>query len=94
MTVIFSGTARRATSGRSGGFVRWIGICASALAARWERRAAINALRGRDDRELRDIGIARCQIEAAVGGALNPAMGRLDESHRCRSGKPPVDRES
>lgn len=94
MTVIFSSAARRASSGGLGGFARWIGICAYALAARWERRAAINALLKRDDRELRDIGLARCQIEAAVGGALNPAMGRLDESHRYRSGKPPVGRES
>ena len=30
-----------------------------------------------DDRALRDIGIARSQIEAAVGGALNPGMARL-----------------
>jgi uncharacterized protein YjiS (DUF1127 family) len=94
MTVIFSGAARRATSGGLGGFVRWIGNGANALAARWERRAAINALRKRDDRELRDIGLARSQIEAAVGGALNPAMGGLDESHRYRSGKPPAGRES
>jgi uncharacterized protein YjiS (DUF1127 family) len=94
MTVILSGAARRATSGGLGGFVRWIGIRAYAVAARWERRAAINALLKRDDRELRDIGLARCQIEAAVGGALNPAMGRPDESHRYRSGRPPVGRES
>jgi uncharacterized protein YjiS (DUF1127 family) len=94
MTVIFFGAARRATSGGLGGFVRWIGVCTYALAARWERRAAINALRKRDDRELRDIGLARCQIEAAVGGALNPAMGGLDESHRYRSGKPPAGHES
>jgi uncharacterized protein YjiS (DUF1127 family) len=93
MTVIFSGAARRATAGRLSGFFRWIGCCAAALAARWERRAAIKALRERDDRELRDIGLARWQIEAAVGGALNPAMGKLDESHRYRSEKPPAGRE-
>ena len=58
MTVIFSDAARRATSGGLGGFVRWIGVCTYALAARWERRAAISALRKRDDRELRDIGLA------------------------------------
>jgi uncharacterized protein YjiS (DUF1127 family) len=94
MTVIFSGAARRATSGGFDGFVRWIGIRAYALAARWERRAAIDALLKRDDSELRDIGLSRYQIEAAVGGALNPAMGRLDESHMYRSGKPPAGRES
>jgi uncharacterized protein YjiS (DUF1127 family) len=60
-----------------GGFVRWIGIGAQAVAAYWERRAAIKARLGRDDRELRDIGIVRSQIEAAVGGAFNPQMGRM-----------------
>jgi len=48
------------------------------VAAHWERRAAIKALRQLDDRELRDIGIARCHIETAVlSGAANPDMGRL-----------------
>jgi len=46
------------------------------VVADWERRAAIKALLERDDRELRDIGIVRSQIEAAVGGAFNPDMGR------------------
>jgi len=48
------------------------------VAAYWERRAAIKALQGLDDRELRDIGLARCNIETAVfGGAANPEMARL-----------------
>jgi uncharacterized protein YjiS (DUF1127 family) len=42
-----------------------------------ERRSAIKTLRQLDDRALRDIGIARCHIEAAVGGAFNPDMGRF-----------------
>jgi uncharacterized protein YjiS (DUF1127 family) len=42
-----------------------------------ERRAAIKALLERDDRELRDIGLVRSQIEAAVGGVFNPDMGRM-----------------
>jgi uncharacterized protein YjiS (DUF1127 family) len=34
---------------------------------RWhDRRKAIGALAGLDDRMLRDIGLARCEIEAAV----------------------------
>jgi uncharacterized protein YjiS (DUF1127 family) len=58
--------------------VRRIGMWAHAVAAHWERRAAIKALRQLDDRALRDIGIARCHIETAVlGGAANPEMGRL-----------------
>ena len=61
----------------SGGLVRWIGAGAHAAAAYWERRAAIRALLERDDRELRDIGLVRSQIEAAVGGAFHPDMGRM-----------------
>jgi uncharacterized protein YjiS (DUF1127 family) len=61
----------------AGGWARWIGAGALAAAAYWERRAAIRALLERDDRELRDIGLVRSQIEAAVGGAFNPEMGRM-----------------
>ena len=47
-----------------------------------ERRAAIKALRELDDRELRDIGIVRSQIEAAVGGVFNPDSGASGEASR------------
>jgi uncharacterized protein YjiS (DUF1127 family) len=76
MTTISQDT-RPTPSRLSGGLIRWIGACAHALAAYWDRRAAIKALEELDDRGLRDIGLARCHIEAAVGGALNPEMGRL-----------------
>jgi uncharacterized protein YjiS (DUF1127 family) len=59
------------------GLVRWAGKGALALAAHLERRAAIKALRQLNDRELRDIGIMRCHIEAAVMGEGNPELGRL-----------------
>jgi uncharacterized protein YjiS (DUF1127 family) len=65
-------TSRPAIAGPSGGFVRRIGALAHALAAYWERRAAIRILSERDDRELRDIGLLRSQIEGAVGGAFSP----------------------
>jgi uncharacterized protein YjiS (DUF1127 family) len=61
----------------AGPFVRWIGACAHALVVYFDRRAAIKAHHELDDRALRDIGLARCHIEAAAGGALNPDMGRL-----------------
>ena len=61
------------------GIVRLIGHCADALAAYWARRAAIKILAQLDDRELRDIGLTRSNIEAAVGAALNPQMGRFDD---------------
>jgi uncharacterized protein YjiS (DUF1127 family) len=77
MISISSSATQPETSGTWDGLVRRIGIWASALAAVWERRAAIKALREMDDRQLRDIGVARCHIETAVGGALNPEVGRL-----------------
>jgi uncharacterized protein YjiS (DUF1127 family) len=77
MSTLSSAAGRPIQPGSSGGLVRWIEAGAHALLGYVERRAAIKTLRALDDRALRDIGISRCQIEAAVGGALNPVMGRL-----------------
>ncbi|TAI61564.1 DUF1127 domain-containing protein [Bradyrhizobium sp. Leo170] len=77
MSTLSSAAGRPVRPRSSGGLVRWIEAGAHALLGYLERRAAIKTLRGLDDRALRDIGISRCQIEAAVGGALNPAMGKL-----------------
>jgi uncharacterized protein YjiS (DUF1127 family) len=77
MSMISSTATEPAMSRRSGGLIRWLSLRVLALAAHRERRAAIKTLLERDDRELRDIGLLRSQIEDAVGGALNPAMGRL-----------------
>jgi len=74
MTTLSQSPAQASIPTWSGGLLRWIGAGALAAAAWWERRAAIRALQERDDRELRDIGLVRSQIEAAVGGALNPNM--------------------
>jgi uncharacterized protein YjiS (DUF1127 family) len=77
MTTLPQSTAQPTIPNLLGGFVRRLGIWAYALADYFERRAAIKTLRELDDRALRDIGIARCHIEAAVGGAFNPDMGRI-----------------
>ena len=77
MTTISQSAPQASIPTWSGGWVRWIGAGALAAAAYWERRAAVRALLERDDRELRDIGLVRSQIEAAVGGAFNPDMGRM-----------------
>jgi uncharacterized protein YjiS (DUF1127 family) len=77
MTTISSTAAHPAVSGRVGGFVRWIGIWANALAAYLERRAAFKALQEMDDRGLRDIGLARCQIEDAVYGRTDRDLWRF-----------------
>ena len=77
MTSLSQSPVQASIPSLSGGWVRWIGAGAHAAAAYWERRAAIRTLLERDDRELRDIGLVRSQIEAAVGGAFNPHMGRM-----------------
>ena len=78
MTMLMpSVVARRTTSGISVGFFRWLGRSAHAFAAYWERRSAIRVLRERDDRELRDIGIVRSQIETAVNGGFNAEWRRV-----------------
>jgi uncharacterized protein YjiS (DUF1127 family) len=48
------------------------------IARHFVRRTAIATLREFDDRALRDIGIARSQIEAAVHGFITlPDQGRM-----------------
>ena len=77
MTMISTAAGQPTMAGTSGGLLRWIAVLAQALVDHWERRAAIKALSQRDDRELRDIGLVRGQIEAAVGGAFHPRRGRM-----------------
>jgi uncharacterized protein YjiS (DUF1127 family) len=77
MSTISSSATRPSMQNPLNGLVRWAGKGALALAAHLERRAAIKALRQLNDRELRDIGIMRCHIEAAVMGEGNPELGRL-----------------
>ena len=77
MTTISQRAAQPSIPELSSGLIRWVGAGALAAAVYWERRAAIRALLERDDRELRDIGLVRSQIEAAVGGAFNPDTGRI-----------------
>ena len=70
MTTISSSAGRPAASVRPRGFVRRLTTWGNSLARYWIRREAIKTLRGLDDRQLRDIGLQRCQIEAAVRGEL------------------------
>jgi uncharacterized protein YjiS (DUF1127 family) len=77
MSTISQSSAQPSIPQWPGGLVRWIAAGVHAVVAHWERRAVIRALLERDDRELRDIGIVRSQIEAAVGGAFNPHRGNM-----------------
>ena len=62
---------------------RQLGASLRIFSAAWDRiaryrahRAAIASLREFDDRALRDIGLARSEIEAAVRGMIVPYRGR------------------
>ena len=73
------GAARRFRHGaRNYPFKRNLLRC---LAAPWRRRAAINALHARDDRTLRDIGLARDQIETAIAELERIRRTRQSCSH-------------
>jgi len=77
MTMISSAAGQPASLRSPAGLARLLGSLANRIVVYWARREAIKTLRQMDDRALRDIGIARSQIEAAVGGAMNPGMARL-----------------
>jgi uncharacterized protein YjiS (DUF1127 family) len=70
MTTISSGAEQASISNPLSGLVRWFGCGALALSAYCERRAVIRMLLQRNDRELRDIGLLRSDIELAVRGGL------------------------
>jgi uncharacterized protein YjiS (DUF1127 family) len=59
-----------AVSKRLGAWSRLLGAYGDAVAGYFVRRAAIASLHELDDRALRDIGLARSQIEAAVYGSI------------------------
>jgi uncharacterized protein YjiS (DUF1127 family) len=78
MTTIYQSPAQPAFQNLAGGLIRRIAFWAYSLATYWERRAAIKKLSELDDRQLRDIGLARCHIERAVfGDTANPERARL-----------------
>ena len=61
----------------SAGLGRLLGGLAQGLVTYWARREAVKVLSEMDDRALRDIGIARSQIEAAVHGVVDPTFGYI-----------------
>ena len=76
MLVTFS-TIRFAFAKKSVGFSQRLDAWCESIAGYFFRRAAIASLRELDDRELRDIGLVRSQIEDAVRGFISvPGQGR------------------
>ena len=78
---IASTAARPSASGTRRGFVRSIGIWVGRFSAPWRRRATSNALHELDDRTLRDIGLARDQIETAIAELERIRRTRQTFSH-------------
>jgi uncharacterized protein YjiS (DUF1127 family) len=70
MSATLSTIVRPAVTKRRGVFPRLLGAPCDAIARYFVRRAAIASLRQLDDRALRDIGLTRSQIEAAVDGFI------------------------
>jgi uncharacterized protein YjiS (DUF1127 family) len=66
MISMLSNVTPGAISNPARSMAAWLTGWAHALLTWGERRAAIKALRKLDDRELRDIGLHRDQIESAV----------------------------
>ena len=68
MSATRSTTDQRAVTKRTGTFARLLGAYCEGIARYFLRRAAMTSLRELDDRALRDIGLMRYQIKAAVCG--------------------------
>jgi uncharacterized protein YjiS (DUF1127 family) len=77
MTTISRTIGQPAILSVAGGFFRLLGKSAAAVLDHLARRQAIQTLNELDDRALRDIGVERGRIEAAVRGVHNPDYGRI-----------------
>ncbi len=70
MSASLASILRRAVPKRPGAFSRRLSAYGDGIASYFSRRAAITRLHELDDRALRDIGLVRSQIEAAVLGTI------------------------
>jgi uncharacterized protein YjiS (DUF1127 family) len=78
MSATLSTLVRPARMKSSGANLWILNACWEGIARYFVRRGAMASLRELDDRALRDIGLARSQIEAAVHGfMLPPNRGRI-----------------
>jgi uncharacterized protein YjiS (DUF1127 family) len=79
MSATLSALFQPAVTVRPGRYVwRLFHAWAADIADYYARRAALKRLRECNDRELRDIGLSRGQIEAAVYGFISrPDPGRI-----------------
>jgi uncharacterized protein YjiS (DUF1127 family) len=82
MSVNPSTVARPAVTPGPGPVSRLLRSYCEGVAGYFVRRAAIARLRELDDRELRDIGLLRSQIEAAVCGLGHDGPTSRQTRHR------------
>jgi len=71
MTALLSMIVRPAVGRTPGASYRLLSACRDGITRYFVRRAAIARLREFDDSELRDIGLARSEIEQAVCGVAS-----------------------
>ena len=72
MSVTLATLARPEATKRPAAFTRLVCACWDAMTRYFVRRAAVASLRALDDHVLRDIGLERSQIKAAVEGGITP----------------------
>jgi uncharacterized protein YjiS (DUF1127 family) len=77
MTSLSPTAARSAAPTLTGGLLRLLGHGVTAVVDYIARRNAIKTLNELDDRALRDIGIERSRIDAAVRGISPDFGGRM-----------------
>jgi uncharacterized protein YjiS (DUF1127 family) len=78
MSATLATIVRPEVTKRANAFAQIFSAYCDGIARHFVRRIAIATLRELDDRALRDIGIARSQIEAAVHGFITlPDQGRM-----------------
>jgi uncharacterized protein YjiS (DUF1127 family) len=78
MSATLSTIVRPAGAKSPGASLRIFNACWAGIARYFVHRAAIASLRELDDSALRDIGLARSQIEAAVRGFMTaPNRARI-----------------
>jgi uncharacterized protein YjiS (DUF1127 family) len=78
MSATLATIVRPEVAKRANAFAHIFSACWDGIARHFVRRTAIATLHELDDRALRDIGIGRSQIEAAVHGFITiPDQGRM-----------------
>jgi uncharacterized protein YjiS (DUF1127 family) len=91
MSTTVSTIVRPGVTKRPGAFSRLLNAYCEGIARYFVRRAAIASLHKLDDRALRDIGINRSQIEAAVDGFITRSSAAMGPRANARPRAPTTE---